>query len=45
MGVEGYRIPGHRLGMIVAAPELHKHVTTIADCMQVSLWIIPPAFD
>jgi len=32
---EGYRIPGHRLGSIIASPELLQQVTTVADCMQV----------
>ncbi|WWC98898.1 hypothetical protein V866_005792 [Kwoniella sp. B9012] len=32
---KGYRIPGHRLGSIIASPALLKHVTTISDCMQI----------
>lgn len=32
---EGYRIPGHRLGSITAAPELLNHIATICDCMQI----------
>ncbi|RSH94420.1 hypothetical protein EHS25_004223 [Saitozyma podzolica] len=32
---KGYRIPGHRLGSIIAAPALLKHITTICDCMQI----------
>lgn len=34
---KGYRIPGHRLGSIIASPELLRHITTICDCMQVCL--------
>jgi len=34
--VEGYRIPGHRLGSIIASPELLEQINTVADCMQVS---------
>lgn len=33
---EGYRIPGHRLGSIIASPELLYHITTVCDCIQVS---------
>ncbi len=33
--VEGYRIPGHRLGMIIASPELLRSIITVCDCMQV----------
>ncbi|KIR25848.1 arylformamidase [Cryptococcus deuterogattii 99/473] len=32
---KGYRIPGHRLGSIIASPELLSHITTICDCMQI----------
>ncbi|KIR58057.1 arylformamidase [Cryptococcus bacillisporus CA1873] len=32
---KGYRIPGHRLGSIIASPELLRHITTICDCMQI----------
>ncbi|OCF34593.1 arylformamidase [Kwoniella heveanensis BCC8398] len=32
---KGYRIPGHRLGSIIASPELLKHLTTVCDCMQI----------
>ncbi|WVW79746.1 hypothetical protein I302_101716 [Kwoniella bestiolae CBS 10118] len=32
---KGYRIPGHRLGSIIASPALLKHATTICDCMQI----------
>lgn len=32
---EGYRIPGHRLGCITAAPELLQHIATVCDCMQI----------
>lgn len=32
---EGYRIPGHRLGSIVASPELLESITIVCDCMQV----------
>nr|XP_018264389.1 arylformamidase [Kwoniella dejecticola CBS 10117]OBR86547.1 arylformamidase [Kwoniella dejecticola CBS 10117] len=32
---KGYRIPGHRLGSIIAGPALLKHLTTICDCMQI----------
>ncbi|WWD16754.1 hypothetical protein CI109_101186 [Kwoniella shandongensis] len=32
---KGYRIPGHRLGSIIASPALLKHLTTICDCMQI----------
>lgn len=32
---KGYRIPGHRLGSIIASPELLQHITTICDCMQI----------
>ncbi|WRT65439.1 uncharacterized protein IL334_002382 [Kwoniella shivajii] len=32
---KGYRIPGHRLGSIIASPALLKHITTICDCMQI----------
>lgn len=46
--VEGYRIPGHRLGSIIASPELLQHITTICDCMQVCVpyhtpwdWLVP----
>ena len=36
MRAEGYRIPGHRLGMIIASPDLLDSIATICDCMQVS---------
>ncbi|KAK1920916.1 pyridoxal phosphate-dependent transferase [Papiliotrema laurentii] len=32
---KGYRIPGHRLGSIIASPDLLQHITTICDCMQI----------
>ncbi|WVR04061.1 hypothetical protein IAU60_001060 [Kwoniella sp. DSM 27419] len=32
---KGYRIPGHRLGSIIANPALLKHLTTVCDCMQI----------
>ncbi|WVQ94423.1 hypothetical protein IAU59_001502 [Kwoniella sp. CBS 9459] len=32
---KGYRIPGHRLGSIIASPELLRHLTTVCDCMQI----------
>lgn len=32
---EGYRIPGHRLGMVIASPELLESIRTVCDCMQV----------
>jgi len=33
-------MPGHRLGSIIASPELLEQVTTVADCMQVSPQIL-----
>lgn len=32
---KSYGIPGHRLGVVVASPELLKHVTTALDCIQI----------
>ncbi|ORY29560.1 pyridoxal phosphate-dependent transferase [Naematelia encephala] len=32
---KGYRIPGHRLGSIIASPVLLKRITTVCDCMQI----------
>ncbi|KAL7419837.1 hypothetical protein Q5752_005753 [Cryptotrichosporon argae] len=32
---KGYRIPGHRLGSIIASPALLERITTVADCMQI----------
>ncbi|ORX36389.1 pyridoxal phosphate-dependent transferase [Kockovaella imperatae] len=32
---KGYRIPGHRLGSIVASPDLLRHLATVCDCMQI----------
>ncbi|EIW69117.1 hypothetical protein TREMEDRAFT_68977 [Tremella mesenterica DSM 1558] len=32
---KGYRIPGHRLGTIIANPYLLKRIATICDCMQI----------
>lgn len=32
---KSYKIPGHRLGVIVAGKEVLKAVTTVADCIQV----------
>jgi aspartate/methionine/tyrosine aminotransferase len=33
---KSYCLPGHRLGAVVAAPELQNHVKTVLDCMQVN---------
>jgi len=32
---KSYAIPGHRLGAVVASPELLKYITTTLDCIQV----------
>ncbi|KAG9313938.1 PLP-dependent transferase [Chiua virens] len=32
---KSYAIPGHRLGAVIASPELLKYVTTTLDCIQV----------
>lgn len=32
---KSYKVPGHRLGGIVAAREVLESVTTVADCMQI----------
>ncbi|KAK4689157.1 hypothetical protein P7C73_g919, partial [Tremellales sp. Uapishka_1] len=32
---KGYRIPGHRLGSIIASPYLLQRIATLADCMQI----------
>ncbi|KAF8442109.1 PLP-dependent transferase [Boletus edulis BED1] len=32
---KSYAIPGHRLGAVVASPELLQHITTTLDCIQV----------
>jgi aspartate/methionine/tyrosine aminotransferase len=34
--IEGYKLPGHRLGSIICSPQLLQQITTIGDCMQVS---------
>ena len=33
---EGYRIPGHRLGNVLASPILLSHIATVLDCMQIN---------
>ena len=32
---KSYAIPGHRLGAVVASPELLKYITTTLDCIQI----------
>lgn len=39
--VEGYRIPGHRLGSIIASAELQESIAVVCDCMQVRPFSIP----
>jgi len=33
---KSYCVPGHRLGAIVASPEILDHINTVLDCIQVS---------
>ncbi|KIJ13042.1 hypothetical protein PAXINDRAFT_177056 [Paxillus involutus ATCC 200175] len=32
---KSYAIPGHRVGLVAASPELLQHVTTTLDCLQI----------
>lgn len=32
---KSYAIPGHRLGVVIASPDLLKYITTTLDCIQV----------
>ncbi|TFY79626.1 hypothetical protein EWM64_g4391 [Hericium alpestre] len=32
---KSYCIPGHRLGAVVASPELQQHIYTVLDCIQI----------
>lgn len=38
---KSYKIPGHRLGYVVASGEVLCGVTTVADCIQVRLCVSP----
>ncbi|KAJ9093764.1 hypothetical protein QFC19_008203 [Naganishia cerealis] len=39
---KSYKIPGHRLGVIVAGRQVLKGITTVADCIQCLLKICAP---